>query len=281
MSDRPDRRQRSREDYSKEVSTVEKIDSRVVITSPRQWLMVLSLVLVVLFLIVWSFTAKLTERIHAYGVVNGRGAQLLGIDSPVHGTVKRVLVGVGDFVNEGELLLEVLTVDQSKQQDFRIHNLHSPVSAKVTNVITEAGRSVQKKQLLLRLQTPGNDPQGHIYLSIRDQQKIQIAQRSLIHLGGTLADRALEGKVIRVSDVPKHRRKLIEIWGEGLVLPDGDIFYEVVIGLNKPLPPAQPKGYSWLVAGKKKTVITSGMQKKFSITVREYIPISIVIPHLR
>ena len=279
MSDTPDRRARDREDYVKEVSTVERIDSRVVITSPRQWLVVSALVVVVLFVVVWSFAIKLTERIHAYGVISGKEAQLLGIDSPVHGTVKRMLVAAGDFVREGDLLLQVLAVDRSVSQNFQVHSLRAPVTARVASVLVEAGRSVQKKQLLLRLQTPGVAPQGHIYLQLKDQQKVRSTQRSLIHLGGILTDRSLEGKVVLVSNVPRHRRKLIDLWGDGLVLPPGDVFYEVIVELNVTTPPSAREGYSWSVGDK--VTLDAGMQKKFSIAVRQYSPISIIVPYFR
>ncbi len=270
------RRAAEGEDYSKEVSTVEVLDNRVVIVPPSRWWLLFSLLAVVLFLSVWSIVGELTARVEGWGIVSSKGSQQLSVDAPHHGIVRQVLVEAGAFVQEGDTLLEILAAHNHTDKGFQIQRVRAPQTAKVITITTEAGRYVEKKQVLLRLQTPGESPLLHLYLPPQVWRQVRTGQRTLLHIIGT---QALEGKVISVAKTPQHRQKILSHWGDGILLPRGDIFYQATCALTQPLAtnPAQ-HGYSWLLANREP--LNTGTQKRFSITVRHYSPLSLILPWL-
>ena len=273
----PSKNKEQEEDYSKEVSTVEVLDNRVVIIPPSQWWVLFALLAVVLFLIVWSIMGEITMRVDGWGIISSKGSQLLVVDAPQHGTIRRVLVKEGDFVQEGEALLELLEVSDYTAQHFQLRRVYAPLAAKVVTITTEAGRHVEKKQVLLRLQTPGDAPQGHVFLPLQAWQQVQVGQKALFH---TLATQSLAGTVVQVAKTPRSRQQIVAYWGEGVILQNrGNLFYEVVVALAQPLAasPAQ-RGYSWLLANGEQ--LSVGMPKRFSITVERYAPLSLVFPWL-
>ena len=264
------------EDYSKEASTVEVLDNRLVIIPPSRWLLLFSLLAVVLFLIVWGVVGELTTRVEGWGIISSTGSQLLSIDAPRHGIVKRVLVKEGALVQEGEELLEMVTVSGLPTQHFQLRRVQAPMAAKVVSIATEGGRHVEKRQVLMRLQAPGKSPLGLIYLPPQAWQQVRVGQRALLHAFGI---QALEGKIISVDSTPQSRQQIISRWGDGIMLPRGKLFYQVTCALDQPLAVYHKShGYSWLLANK--TQLAVGTQKRFSITVRKYSPLSLVLPWL-
>ena len=264
------------EDYSKQVSTFEVTDNRVVIISPRSWLLLSLLSAVVVFLIVWGIAGKLTTRVESWGIISGQDAQLLRVDAPHNGIIRRVLVEAGSFVQTGDPLLELLEVSEDATRHFQLRRVHAPQNAKIITLTTEAGRHVAKQQVLLRLQTPARAPIAYLYLSFQDWQHVRTGQKTLLH---AFMAHALEGQVVHVATTPQHRRQIAARYGEGITLPRGDTFYEVTVALTQTLDenPAQ-RGFGWLLENKEE--LTIGMQKKFSITVRQYSPLSLLLPWL-
>lgn len=262
------------EDYSKEVSTVEVLDNRVVIVPPSHWWLFFSLLAVVLFLVVWSSVGELTKRVEGWGIIGSKGAQLLSVDAPRHGMVRRVLAETGDFVQEGEGLLEI---GEQAGRHFQVWQVRAPLAAKVVIITTEAGRHVEEKEVLLRLRTHGESLLAHIFLPFQDWQQVRVGQQALLHAYGA---QAIEGKIVSVAQSPQPRHKIIMHWGEGVTLPQhGDTFYEVIFSLDQPLAtnPTQ-RGYSWMLPNSEQ--LSVGMQRKFSITVRKYSLLSLMLPWL-
>lgn len=262
------------EDYSKRVSTFEVTDNRVVIISPRSWLLLYLLSAVVVFLIVWGIAGKLTTRVESWGIISGQDAQLLRVDAPHNGIIRRVLVETGSFVQTGDPLLELLEVSNDVARHFQLRRVHAPQNAKIVALTTEAGRHVEKQQVLLRLQTPARAPLVHLYLSFQDWQQVRAGQKALLHVSMA---HALEGQVVHVATTPQHRRQITTRWGYGITLPRGDTFYEVTIVLTQPLGEnTAQRGFGWLLENKEE--LTIGMQKKISISVRQYSPLSLLLP---
>ena len=265
------------EDYSKETSTVEVLDNRVVIVSPSQWLLLFALLAVVLFLAVWSIVGELTQRVDGWGIIGSKGSQLLSVDAPQHGIVRRVLVEAGSFVQKDDELLEVLEISNHAAQHFQRHFVRAPLAAKVITIATEAGRHVEKKQVLLRLLTSGDSPRGHLFLPFQDWQQVQTGQKALLR---TFGAQSLEGTIVHVAETPQHREQIAAHWGEGVMLPpNSNVFYEVIFSLSQPLlaNPTQ-RGYGWLLGNREQLVV--GMSKQFSITVNRYAPLSLLFPWL-
>ncbi len=91
-----------------------ELDRSFVIVSKKSWLALLSLGLLIVLIIYWSFFGKIHERIAASGIIITKQG-IYSAYSPANGVVDSVNVSVGDHVQYGDLIATiVLPKDRSE-----------------------------------------------------------------------------------------------------------------------------------------------------------------------
>ena len=87
--------------------TPEHLDRALYVTTPKAWLALLVLTVIVGAVVAWSIIGKVSTYVQAEGIVLSRGGIVVGAASSASGTLSRILPSVGDMVIEGELVAEV------------------------------------------------------------------------------------------------------------------------------------------------------------------------------
>ena len=87
--------------------TPEHLDRALYVTTPKAWLALLVLTVIVGAAVAWSIMGRVSTYVQAEGIVLSRGGMVVGAASSAGGTLSRILPSVGDTVIEGELVAEV------------------------------------------------------------------------------------------------------------------------------------------------------------------------------
>ena len=87
--------------------TPEHLDRALYVTTPKAWLALLVLMVIVGAVVAWSIIGKVSSYVQAEGIVLSRGGMIVDATSSAGGTLSRILPPVGDTVIEGELVAEV------------------------------------------------------------------------------------------------------------------------------------------------------------------------------
>ena len=87
--------------------TPEHLDRALYVTTPKAWLALLVLTVIVGAAVAWSIMGKVSSYVQAEGIVLSRGGMIVDAASSAGGTLSRILPSVGDTVIEGELVAEV------------------------------------------------------------------------------------------------------------------------------------------------------------------------------
>lgn len=90
------------------LSTPERLDRTLSVTSAKGWLALLTLLAMIAAALVWSFKGEVSSYVTAPGMLIGRGGVLVEAAAPRVGTVTRLMYGVNDRVKKGDVLAELV-----------------------------------------------------------------------------------------------------------------------------------------------------------------------------
>lgn len=88
------------------LSSPEQLDSLMQVTTPKSWIGLLAVLVLILGGVVWGVLGRTAERISGAGILLREGG-IFAIESRGTGIVKTVLVTVGDEVKTGQVVVEV------------------------------------------------------------------------------------------------------------------------------------------------------------------------------
>lgn len=99
------------------LSTPDQLDRLVTLTSPRSWIAVLTLALLLLAVIVWGFLGRSPTLVHAQGVLMPPDATPTPVMSLGSGRLAELQVRPGDRVEAGQVIGVIERPDQARQLD--------------------------------------------------------------------------------------------------------------------------------------------------------------------
>lgn len=101
----------SREMSGERFQAPEHLDRALYVTTPKAWLALVVLMIIVGAVVVWSFMGTVSTYVQAEGIVLSRGGMIVEAASSAGGTVSRILSSVGDTVEEGELVANLFDAE--------------------------------------------------------------------------------------------------------------------------------------------------------------------------
>ena len=97
----------SRETPDEQLQAPEYLDRALYVTTPKAWLALSILLVMVGAVIAWSIMGKISTYVQAEGIILSRGGMVVDAVSSVDGTLSRVLPSVGDTVTAGDLVANI------------------------------------------------------------------------------------------------------------------------------------------------------------------------------
>ena len=97
----------SREAAGRRLQAPEHLDRALYVTTPKAWLALVVLMVIVGAVIVWSILGKVSTYVQAEGIILSRGGMIVDAASAADGSLSGILPSVGDTVVEGEVVAEL------------------------------------------------------------------------------------------------------------------------------------------------------------------------------
>jgi pyruvate/2-oxoglutarate dehydrogenase complex dihydrolipoamide acyltransferase (E2) component len=147
------------------LSSPERLDELLEVTTPRSWLALAGLSLVLLVAVIWGLYGSVPTLIKGQGVLM-RAGSLRTVESTVSGRVWEILVREGDEVVRDAVVAWVYPTENQAVA------VTSPYSGRVLDVRVARGDVVQMGTILLSLEQPGGALEALIYLPPLDGKKV-------------------------------------------------------------------------------------------------------------
>jgi len=186
------------------LSSTEQLDSLMQVTTPKAWMALASAIVLIVAALVWGIFGRTAERISGAGILLKEGG-IFAVESRGNGIIQDVLVGVGDDVREGQVVVKVAQHEASTEiqqtegllaelranRDRSISLLHRNLEADLKSQTEERERlatssAVLKKQIeFLEGRLRARNEAAEQGLITRDQaqstaQELEAARNSLV-----------------------------------------------------------------------------------------------------
>jgi multidrug efflux pump subunit AcrA (membrane-fusion protein) len=217
------------------LSSPEQLDRLMTVTSPRAWLALGGVGLLVLGALAWGILGKIDTSVAAHGVLTRPGS-IHQIEASVAGSVTELLVLIGDEVAEGQELLKIAPSGGKSPV-----TVASPVRGRVLDVSVLEGDIIAEGAALLTIESPDRPLEAVVYVAAADGYEIAEGMPATLKpaTAGKRYAQLLRGKVRTVSRSPVARAVMLrslrsDEWADSL-LSHGPAL-EVRIELKDSLP---------------------------------------------
>jgi hypothetical protein len=185
---------------------VEQLDQLMQVTSPRAWIVLVALGLLILMAALWSVFGTITTTVEGRGVLMRQGG-VLALKSPDSGFVTRILVGSGDRVEKGQELLHLGSGAAGVPDQVVV----APKAALVLRRIAREGDKVARDDTLLFLESQDEPLQARVFLPIGEGYQVRKGQT--VHVIPALAKSNdagfLLGKVLSAGKFPMTSEEMV------------------------------------------------------------------------
>ena len=133
------------------LSSPEQLDRLVTVTSPKTWLALLMLCVIVAAAIAWSIFGRLPTRVEGNGILISNGGRVVNVQAAGNGLLMEIHVNVGDVVEVGQVVARLSQTDA--EQNHR--NAQAVLEERLENQArtqseTEKERTIKHENIELR-----------------------------------------------------------------------------------------------------------------------------------
>jgi pyruvate/2-oxoglutarate dehydrogenase complex dihydrolipoamide acyltransferase (E2) component len=263
------------------LSSGEQLDRLLQVTTPRGWLALAALSLLLLAGLAWAVAGRVATTAGGQGVLI-RPAGVQSIVSPQAGVVTGVLVRAGDvvFKDREVVRLEAAGPGNAAGPSFLVSN----ASGCVLEVLVKEGGTVEKGSVLATLEPPDDRLEVLAYLPVADGQRVRPGMKVEVSPATVRWSEFgyLLGRVTRAGKFPaSHAGMMRDLENEALVQALSAAGPCVEVRAELEPDPAAPGGYRWSSSRGPDLPLHHGTPCRVRVTVREQRPISLVLPSVR
>lgn len=243
----------------------EQLDQLLVVVKPKGWIAVITLFLLLVAVVIWSFAATIPVQVATRGIINTPD-QFFTVKSLIEGSVVDIKVKKGDFVEVGQPLFVL-----SQQNDGMLQAIDSPVRGIIFLIDVDLQDFVTKGKHLVSVSEAlkkGQQMQAFGYLPVHYQGEVIAGMPAEVKV----QEAVFKGKVASISPYALSPSEILTgvpstKWLEFLN-PTQEPVLEVAIELDLSSPQMREK-YASLKPGDLGSIL---------ITTAEEKPIKFVIP---
>jgi pyruvate/2-oxoglutarate dehydrogenase complex dihydrolipoamide acyltransferase (E2) component len=263
------------------LSSPDQLDRLLQVTSPRGWVALIALGLLLLTGLVWAVAGTVSTTAQGRGVFI-RPAGVRSIVSSQAGVVSGVLVRPGDVIYKDREVVRLTAPgpDNTAGSAF----IASNASGRVLEVLVREGGTVEKGSVLLTLEPPDDRLEALIYVPVADGQRIRPGMKVEVSPATVKWSEFgyLLGRVTRADKFPaSHDGMMRNLENEEFVrnLLAAGPCVEVRAELEPD--PTAPGRYKWSSSRGPDLEMHHGTPCRVRIIVREQRPIRLVLPSVR
>ena len=298
------------------LSSPEQLDRLLTVTSPRSWLALCAMGLLIAAALIWSIFGSLSTKVNAQGILMKSGG-IHQIVSTSGGQITDVRVRANEMVSKGQAIARVAQPELIEQLDgalsqlaalqqagaepIRIAELKkniellrnkletssrvvSPYSGRVLEVKVAAGDYVTPGKPIISLEPAGaqiKDLEAIFYVAA--EQSKEITPGMDVSIAPTSVNKQeyglLLGRVTSVAEYPSTPQAMLKTLGnEDLVQKLGWTGTPVEIVVDIVPDDKTPSGYKWTTPNGPPLKLESGTLAQGSITVKTQRPLALLFP---
>ncbi len=260
------------------LSSPEQLDRLLVIIRPPGWIALLTLFLIIIGIIFWSFFGKLPMTAEGSGIFfDPRSIEL--IQSQSEGVVEEVFVTIGEYVKAKAPLVKIKAIGSDES---RI--IYAPANGRVLMVNVLRGEGLAFGKNLIWFQMTQNEERDRVYsfFSIEKGDQIKPGMRAHIMFEAVRSEiyGKMEGVVLEILPYAASSQGAIvkSIPSEKLreYLTKGEA--PVVVVIEPLLDKATQSGYQWTTGRGPPYPILPGSIAQIEVFLEEKRPITYIIP---
>lgn len=224
------------------LSSPERLDELIEVTTPRLWLALLGALILIVMALDWGLYGSVPTLVHGQGILIRDGG-LQRVVATDGGLVKQLLVRVGDDVARDQVVARLL-----QPAENRAVYVSSPYAGRVVELGVTEGSMVTSGTPLLSVEQPGRSLEAILYLPSTDAKKlgpgmsVQLAPASVKREEYGL----LLGRVATVGTYPATPAGMQRVLGsEELARALAANGQPVEIRVELDRNPATSSGYQW------------------------------------
>ncbi len=261
-----------RREALEKLSSPEQLDQLLRVASPRGWVALLGVSLLVGAVAVWGVVGSIPSTIKGQGLLQrGEGVQL--IEAPGPGQVSKILVKPGDTIQANQPVVNIATADGTTE-------IRSLLVGRILELRVGEGAFVQTSTPLVSFELVKEDLEAVLYLAPAEGKQVQPGMEVQI-APATVSQQeygVLRGSVRSVSDCPVSVQGMLQVLGSdelvrALSANQGSLI-EVRVDLIKA---ATPSGYQWSSPSGPEMEIQGGTFCSATITLGQRRPIDLIL----
>jgi len=263
------------------LASPEQLDQMIRVTSPRGWLALWGLGMVLATAVVWSVVGRVPTRVFGQGILIKPGG-VRGIHSSLTGQLTRLAVKEGDVVEPGQVVAGVFQAreDASSQVNY----ITSPHAGRILEIMVDQGNTIQAGTMLMSLESMDRTLEAVIYAPVADGKKVQPGMRVQISPSTVKQEEHgyMYGIVRTVAEFPSTPQGMMRVVENPKLverLSGGDAPIQIYVDLIAHA--GTPSGYKWSSRSGPPSAIHRGTICSASIAIKEQPPITLVIPALK
>jgi hypothetical protein len=232
------------------LSTPERLDELMQVTTPKGWLGMLAMWAVLLVVLLWSIFGSLPTVVTGQGILI-RDGSILGVESPASGQVFDLFVNVGDQVQQDQVVARVVQQGDASREGgttSRTVFVTSQYAGRVLELRVNRGSVIQAGTALLSVEVPGRTLEAILYLSPLDGKNVQTGMQVQIAPAPVRPEEygRLLGRVTSVGDLPATAPAMRRVLGsDELVKTMSANGAPVEVRVDLTRSPSTTSGYAW------------------------------------
>ena len=285
------------------LSAPEQLDSLIKVTSPRAWLALFAIGLILVSVLVWSFWGNITTKVNGPGILLNNG-EVFSLSHHVSGQVLDIGYEPGDTIRKGDVLAridqpeQVDKINELQRMQGRLENeqikslqealiydsqIVSPVQGRILEMNMTEGSMIQQGKPLVVIEQSGGTVRLEAVIYVPAEQGGEIKPGMEAQVSPAMVKNEeygfMLGRVVSVAEYPATTQSMMQTLGnENLV--------SLLTGRGAPLkvqidliPDKNTvSGYKWSSPKGPPLVIPSGTLIQCSVVVAREKPIGKVIP---
>ena len=148
------------------LSTPDRLDELIEVTSPRSWLSLVAVVGLLAAVAAWGVYGSVSSVVRGEGMLIREGS-LQTVDSPVSGKVDALFVRLGDDVEPGQLIARII-----EPVTGGVTNVNSFEAGRVLEIRTTPGSPVAVGAAILSLERAGGPLEAVLYVGPSEVAKV-------------------------------------------------------------------------------------------------------------
>lgn len=298
------------------LSSPEQLDQLIKVTSPRAWLVLAALSLILASVVAWSVLGNITTKIEGKGILLNNGG-VVSLEHHTAGQVIDVRVKSGDMVKKGEIIARIACPELEKQVNLLLDTISqlessqrtassdyqsainqieqlrkemiyqsqviSPIEGRILSLNIRKGSLVKPGETLAAIEQYGSTVrlEAVIYVPAEVGEDIQPGMEARISPSMVNKEEYgyMLGRVIAVADYPSTPETMMQNLGnEALVTQLAGSGAPLKVQIELTPDNNTVSGYKWSSPDGPPTSITSGKLVQGQVVIKKEKPISKVIP---